>query len=105
MGASSSKKTLLKTLFLIPIFIYQKVISPLFPAACRYTPTCSTYAVQAIYQHGIYRGTVLAAKRIFSCNPWGGHGFDPVPKIIIKKIKVKNLVAKAEPIYNDEDFH
>lgn len=98
MSTSNHKKALLKTLFLIPVFFYQKLISPLFPASCRYTPTCSTYTVQAIYQHGILKGTVLAAKRIFSCHPWGGQGFDPVPKIIIKKYKVKNLVEKAEPI-------
>jgi len=49
------------------------------PSACRYTPSCSTYAMQALKTHGPFKGTYLAIKRIVSCNPWGGHGHDPVP--------------------------
>lgn len=60
--------------------IYQYIISPLFPSACRYTPTCSVYAVEAIKVHGPFRGFALAVKRISRCHPWGGHGYDPVPK-------------------------
>ena len=59
--------------------IYQYVISPLFPASCRYTPTCSVYAVDAIRLHGPLKGGRLAVKRIASCHPWGGSGYDPVP--------------------------
>ena len=59
--------------------IYQYVISPLFPASCRYTPTCSVYAVDAIRLHGPLKGGSLAVKRIASCHPWGGSGYDPVP--------------------------
>jgi putative membrane protein insertion efficiency factor len=66
-------------LMILPIKFYQNFISPLFPAACRYTPTCSTYAIQALQKHGPFKGTFLAVKRILSCNPWGGHGHDPVP--------------------------
>jgi len=58
---------------------YQKVISPLFPASCRYTPTCSTYSLQALKKYGPFKGGWLSLKRFLSCNPWGGHGFDPVP--------------------------
>jgi uncharacterized protein len=58
---------------------YQYVISPLTMASCRYTPTCSSYAVEAVKKHGPLRGGWLAMKRILSCNPWGGHGHDPVP--------------------------
>lgn len=65
--------------FLFLIFIYQKIISPLTPATCRYTPTCSNYAIQALKKHGIFKGSWLALKRIVSCNPWGGSGYDPVP--------------------------
>ena len=54
-------------------------ISPFFPSSCRYTPTCSVYATEAIIKHGPYKGTLLAFKRIFSCNPFGGNGYDPVP--------------------------
>ena len=58
---------------------YQYIISPLLPSSCRYTPTCSEYSIQAVRKYGIIKGTFLAVKRIASCNPWGGHGHDPVP--------------------------
>ena len=66
-------------IFLIPIYFYRKCISPLLPPMCRYSPTCSAYALEAIKKHGPWKGTWLAAKRIFRCHPWGGHGYDPVP--------------------------
>ncbi|MFZ9003160.1 MAG: membrane protein insertion efficiency factor YidD [Robiginitalea sp.] len=59
---------------------YQKFISPLTPPSCRYTPTCSQYAIEALQKHGVFRGGWLAIKRIGSCNPWGGSGYDPVPE-------------------------
>lgn len=65
--------------------IYQRFISPLTPATCRYTPTCSQYTVEALKQHGAFTGSWLAFKRIASCNPWGGKGFDPVPEKLPKK--------------------
>ena len=65
--------------FIVLIRIYQKVISPIFPSTCRYQPTCSHYAVEALETHGLLKGTRLAIKRIFSCHPWGGSGYDPVP--------------------------
>lgn len=71
----SVMKALLKGL----IKIYQFGISPFFPATCRYTPTCSAYANEAIEKHGAWKGLKLAIKRILSCNPWGGSGYDPVP--------------------------
>ncbi len=61
------------------IFIYKRVVSPHLPSACRYTPTCSQYAAEALRKHGLFKGTWLAVKRIVSCNPWGGAGYDPVP--------------------------
>ncbi len=67
--------------FLIfPIKIYQWIISPMFPPTCRYTPTCSHYAIDAIREWGPFKGSYLALKRIGSCHPKGGSGFDPVPK-------------------------
>jgi hypothetical protein len=66
-------------LFLILIRGYQRGISPMLPAACRYTPTCSAYAHEAIGRYGAARGSWLAAKRLLRCHPWGGHGYDPVP--------------------------
>ncbi|MBX2827722.1 MAG: membrane protein insertion efficiency factor YidD [Flavobacteriaceae bacterium] len=65
--------------FIVLIRFYQKVISPIFPSTCRYQPTCSHYAVEALQIHGLWKGSGLAAKRIFSCHPWGGSGYDPVP--------------------------
>lgn len=66
-------------IFIFPIRIYQKFISPLTPSSCRYHPTCSSYAIQALKKHGIFKGGYLAIKRILSCHPWGGSGYDPVP--------------------------
>jgi putative membrane protein insertion efficiency factor len=75
----------LRKFFLIPIFIYQRAISPLLPASCRYVPTCSQYAVEAVMKHGIFRGGWLALRRILRCHPWGGSGYDPVPEVLLKK--------------------
>jgi len=65
--------------FIFLIRIYQWGISPLIGNKCRYTPTCSQYGVEALQKHGIFKGGYLTIKRILSCNPWGGHGHDPVP--------------------------
>lgn len=59
--------------------LYQLCISPLTPAACRFTPTCSQYAVEALKKHGLIKGGWLTIKRIARCHPWGGSGYDPVP--------------------------
>lgn len=62
------------------IHFYQKYISPLSPPSCRYVPSCSHYAIEAIEVHGAIKGGYLAFKRILKCNPWGGMGYDPVPE-------------------------
>ena len=66
-------------LLILPIRVYQKYVSPLKPATCRFTPTCSQYAIEAIRKHGPFKGFALAVWRILRCNPWGGSGYDPVP--------------------------
>ena len=69
----------LSFLLCLPIVFYQTYISPFTPASCRFTPTCSEYAKQAIRKHGPIKGLYLAIWRILRCNPWGGSGYDPVP--------------------------
>lgn len=68
-----------RMIFIIPIRVYQLCISPLLPKSCRYTPTCSQYGIEAIQKYGIFKGGWLLLKRLLRCNPWGGHGYDPVP--------------------------
>jgi putative membrane protein insertion efficiency factor len=72
-------KKILRHIFLIPVYFYKYAISPLLQPSCRYVPTCSQYAVEAVLKHGILKGGWLAMKRILSCHPWGGSGYDPVP--------------------------
>ncbi|MCK6692213.1 MAG: membrane protein insertion efficiency factor YidD [Thermoanaerobaculia bacterium] len=74
-------KKLIRKLFTLPIRVYQWTLSPLLgPSKCRFKPTCSHYAVEAIEEWGIFKGTYLAVRRILRCHPWGGFGYDPVPK-------------------------
>ncbi|HEX2616473.1 MAG TPA: membrane protein insertion efficiency factor YidD [Flavobacteriales bacterium] len=70
---------LINKLFILLVRGYQLVLSPLLPGACRYTPSCSAYGLQALRKHGPWRGGWLTLKRFLSCHPWGGHGYDPVP--------------------------
>ena len=72
-------RRLLVMLLVLPIRFYQTSISPLTPPSCRFTPSCSEYARQAIIKHGPFKGLYLAIWRILRCNPWGGSGYDPVP--------------------------
>ncbi len=65
--------------FIFLIRIYQYTLSPYIGRSCRYTPTCSHYSVEAIKKYGPGRGGMMSVKRIASCNPWGGSGYDPVP--------------------------
>lgn len=71
---------IISALLVFLIRIYQIVLSPILGANCRFSPSCSAYAVEAIQVHGPLKGTLLAMKRIGSCHPWGRHGYDPVPK-------------------------
>ena len=70
---------LLAKFFILLIRIYQYTLSPYIGHACRYTPTCSVYSVEAIKKYGPFKGGWMALKRVLSCNPWGGSGYDPVP--------------------------
>jgi putative membrane protein insertion efficiency factor len=68
-----------RTLAAFLIGVYQYVVSPLFPSSCRYTPSCSQYAKEAIMRYGVFRGSYLAARRILRCHPFHPGGYDPVP--------------------------
>ena len=70
---------LLVAILVAPIRFYQRFISPLTPPSCRFTPTCSQYALEALRKHGPLRRLYLAVRRILRCHPWGGSGYDPVP--------------------------
>ncbi|MCK4698833.1 MAG: membrane protein insertion efficiency factor YidD [Bacteroidales bacterium] len=72
-------RTLIINILIGSVKIYQRLISPLFPSSCRYTPSCSAYSIEALKKHGPLKGSWLVIRRIISCNPWGGHGYDPVP--------------------------
>lgn len=69
----------MKIVIIYIVKIYQKVISPLFPPSCRYSPSCSTYMIQAIEKHGAAKGSLMGTARIFRCNPFFKSGRDPVP--------------------------
>lgn len=69
----------MRHLFIIPVRLYQLIVSPMLPPSCRFTPTCSQYAIEALEKHGVIKGGWLTLKRIARCHPWGGSGYDPVP--------------------------
>ncbi len=69
----------LRHIAVFPIRFYQCVISPFLPASCRFVPSCSAYAVEAVLQHGVFKGSTLALRRILRCNPLCPGGYDPVP--------------------------
>ncbi|SMN16078.1 Protein YidD [uncultured Candidatus Thioglobus sp.] len=73
----------MRYLLLIPIKFYQLFISPILGSNCRFQPTCSQYAYDAVKDHGFFKGFALSAKRISKCHPWHDGGYDPVPKKII----------------------
>ena len=74
---------LFKSIAILPLVaivrFYQLFISPLTPPSCRFTPTCSQYALQALRKHGLVKGSWLTIKRLAKCHPWGGSGYDPIP--------------------------
>ncbi len=69
---------LVRRVFVLPVRLYQRIISPILPPACRYTPTCSEYTVQAIERYGVVVGSLKGMRRLLRCHPWGGSGHDPL---------------------------
>jgi uncharacterized protein len=79
MGHDGRRTTqMVLAVFTAPIVAYRRIISPGLPRRCRYEPTCSSYAIQAVGKYGILRGSVLAVWRLLRCNPWSLGGYDPV---------------------------
>ena len=74
-----SVSTFFVFLLIIPVKLYQYLISPFLPNSCRFEPTCSEYTIQALRTRGVFTGLYLSVKRILRCHPFGGHGYDPVP--------------------------
>lgn len=81
---------MLSKIFIVLIKVYQYGISPLSPPCCRYTPTCSEYALEAFKRYNLAKAAFLTIKRIGKCNPFGGSGFDPVPLTPVKQRKKHN---------------
>lgn len=81
----------IKKIFIFPIKIYKRFISPVLPGSCRYSPSCSTYAVGAIEKHGVILGMILAIYRILRCNPFGKGGNDPVPEKFSDAFRKKKI--------------
>lgn len=78
-GDEAARMGLMARLGIGLVLVYQRIVSPLLPPTCRYVPSCSEYARRALVRHGLIRGSLLAAKRLFRCNPLYPGGFDPVP--------------------------
>ena len=76
--AAGPLKRVARAVVVAPIVLYQRLISPAIPRRCKYEPTCSRYAVEAVREYGILRGLVLAGWRLLRCNPWSYGGYDPV---------------------------
>ena len=68
----------IRKLLILPIILYQYLISPLFPGSCRFKPTCAEYTKLAILKYGVFKGIFLGIKRLSKCHPWGDSGYDPI---------------------------
>lgn len=78
MKSTKKISNIFSFILILPIKFYQFSISPLFPPSCRFIPTCSEYAIQALKKYGPIKGLYLSLKRILKCHPWGGSGYDPL---------------------------
>ena len=87
----------MRAVLLAPIRFYQRFVSPLFPRRCKYLPTCSDYAVQAIRTYGPLRGFVLASWRLLRCNPWSHGGYDPLSDQTLFKRRDSSASAASPP--------
>ncbi len=96
-AASAAVGRAARAVLVAPIVVYQRLISPGLPRRCKYEPTCSRYAVEAINEYGILRGLVLAAWRLARCNPWSHGGFDPVDAQRVFKAAPRSAATTRAP--------
>jgi uncharacterized protein len=94
-SAHSRVVRVVRAVAVAPIVVYQRVLSPAIPRRCKYEPTCSRYAVEAIWRYGILKGLVLAGWRLLRCNPWSYGGYDPVEAQRVFPIRASGLVKQA----------
>ena len=87
---------MLKKILIAPVRFYQKAISPLFPASCRYRPTCSAYMIEAIEKHGV-KGLLMGFARILRCHPWSKVGYDPVPDTFSLRSQLESKDDENDP--------
>ena len=87
----------MRAVLLAPIRFYQRFVSPLLPRRCKYLPTCSAYAVDAVRDYGVLRGFVLAGWRLLRCNPWSDGGYDPVSDQTLFKRRESKASAASPP--------
>ncbi|MEN3952033.1 membrane protein insertion efficiency factor YidD [Iodidimonas sp. SYSU 1G8] len=90
-------RTALSFLLALPIRFYRYLISPMLPPSCRYSPTCSAYALEALKIHGPFKGSWLTLRRLARCHPWGGHGHDPVPAAPCRGHPPSNAPTGSQP--------
>ena len=105
-------KKLAGLILLFPVWLYRLFISPLIGASCRHVPTCSQYTIEAVQNTGPLRGFILSTNRILRCRPGGTHGYDPAPRIWIKRYREKGRLLRRYPASNRlkdhwtiDDFH
>lgn len=100
---------MLRKIFITPLIWlirgYKIFLSPVVGQHCRYTPTCSTYAIEALQKHGAIKGTWLAAKRLVSCNPWHEAGYDPVPGTDLKYEADKKSTENSKECHKHRHKH
>lgn len=87
---------LFRTLLIFLVRIYQYIISPVLPKTCRFTPSCSEYAIGSLKTHGVFTGLFLSIRRVLRCHPWGGQGYDPVPRKGFKFRELKQTSLKVD---------
>ena len=81
MGVGGAASRIPRLVITMMIRGYQLFVAPILPPSCRFYPSCSHYAAEAIERHGVRRGSILALRRLLRCHPWGGSGYDPVPAV------------------------